>query len=308
MTLPLFSYSTTVVCVDDDALFLKTISQLLSEQYSVKSIGSALESSDFFQRYTPLLPNFNFMRGCTEIEKYDMLKHMPVDLNANALKEIRNNDLRNAEITVLVTDYNMPEMNGIELCRKLQSFPMKKVLLTGEADHQQAVAAFNEGIIDGFIRKDSPSIVDDILSQLKKLTREYFVENSMQLLAHLETDYTLPFSDPKFVAFFNDWCIQNRICEHYLIDKLGNLLLIDDQGNESYFVVHTERTLNNFIELHSDDKEAADFIRAVKLREKIPFFGEGVEGWELNLEHWPMCFYSPQILEGAERYYWTVTE
>lgn len=306
MKLSPFYYPTTIVCVDDDNLFLRTLSQFLKESSLISCFNAPKNAVSFFQKYTPILPKIDFLRGCLETDKYDMLKHMPVDLNASSLKELRNNELRHSEVSVLITDYNMPEMNGIDLCRELRELPMKKILLTGEADYQQAVAAFNEGIIDSFVRKDSPTIADDIFFQIQKLTKEYFIENTKRLLSHLETDYLLPLSDPKFIAFFNEWCKKHHICEYYLIDKVGNFLLIDEQGNKSYFIVHTDRTLNNFIELHGDDEDAIDFIRAVKSREKVPFFGEGTEGWELALKQWAGCFYSPEILVGAEKYYWAV--
>jgi hypothetical protein len=61
-----------------------------------------------------------------------------------------------------------------------------------------------------------------------------------------------------------------------LIDKNGNFLLINKEGQKSHFIIHTDRTLCDFVELHHDDKESAFFINAVESRERIPFFGEGI--------------------------------
>jgi len=304
MTLPLFSYPSTIVCVDDNELFLNVLSRLLSINNSVMSFGLPQESIDFLEKYTPLLQKTNFTRGCMETDKYDMLNHMPVDLSAGELLSLRGNPDRNLEITVLVADYNMPDINGIELCRKLSHLPMKKILLTGEADNELAVTAFNEGIIDAFIRKESQSLVKDIEFHTQRLIQQYFFENTKRLRNHLETDFFLPLSDPCFSAFFTEWCSQNNIQEYYLIDKQGNILLINEDGEKIYFIVHTDRTLNNFIELHDEDIEARCFLDSVKSRKKIPFFGEGVEGWELCFDQWPACFYSTNILTGKNKYYW----
>ena len=305
MSLPLFSYPATVVWVDDDPLFLATVTQLLKNSHTI-TFNSSEQTIKFFRQYKPLLQKINFMRGYTEADSYDMLNHMPVDLNINALKELYTNSERNGEVAVLVTDYNMPSMNGIDLCREFRSLPMKKILLTGAADYQQAVTAFNEGLIDCFIQKDSKTLAQDILFHLKRLSQQYFVDRSRQLLNHLETDYPLPLSDPIFIDFFEKWCKKNEVKEYYLIDKHGNFLLIDKEGKKSYFVVHSERTLSDFIELHQDDKESASFIRDVQLREKIPFFGEGVESWELQPYQWVTCFYSSQVLVGQQKYYWAI--
>jgi len=306
MILPLFSYPSTIMCIDDDKLFLQTLTQLLSTNNFIMSFGSPQVGIDFFQSYTPPMRNIHFTRGCIDTEKYDMLNHMPVDFCAKTLQNLRNNPERYSEITVLLTDYNMPTMNGIELCRQLRDFPMKKILLTGEAEHQLAVAAFNEGIIDAFIRKDSSDIAEDIANHTSRLTQNYFIQNTKRLRDHLETDYKLPLSDPRFCEYFSEWCLQHNIREYYLVDKNGNILLMNEQGEKSYFVIHTNRTLNHFTALHDDDEAVMHFIQAVNLREKIPFFGEGIESWELNTEQWSTCFYAPQILIGAEKYYWSV--
>jgi YesN/AraC family two-component response regulator len=224
------------------------------------------------------------------------------------LKELYTNNERNSEVTVLVTDYNMPNINGIDLCRELRAFPMKKILLTGAADHKQAVAAFNEGLIDCFIEKDSQTLIQDILSHITRLKQQYFIDRSRQLLNHLETDYPLPLSDPVFIDFFQEWCKKNEIQEYYLIDKYGNFLLVDNKGKKSYFIVHTDRTLSNFIESHQDDNEVTAFIREVELRKIIPFFGEGIESWELQPDKWSECFYTSQVLEGQQKYYWTAVK
>ena len=141
-----------------------------------------------------------------------------------------------------------------------------------------------------------------------KYPNKYFIETTKQLLSYLETDFALPLTDQKFISFFQDWCQKHRIKEHYLIDKYGNLQLIDEAGKKFYFIIHTDRTLNNLIELHHEDKETMLFIRAVQQREKIPFFGEGVEGWELPSYQWTTCFYVPKMLIGTETYYWAVAE
>lgn len=305
MSLPLFSYPATVAWVDDDSLFLAAAG-LLVKNMQTMMFNSPEQSIEHFQQYNPLLQKLNFTRGFTEADSYDLLNHMPIDLNLSVLAGLYNNSERNNEVSVLVTDYNMPGMNGIELCRALRSLPMKKILLTGDADHQQAVAAFNEGIIDCFIQKDNPKLTEKVLFHVQRLSKQYFIEHSKQLLKHLETDYPLPLSDPAFISFFEEWCKKYEIQEYYLIDKRGNFLLINKDGKKSHFVIHTDRTLDNFVALHDDDKEGACFIDAVKSRQKIPFFGEGIESWELLPSQWDAYFYSTQVLIGQQKYYWTV--
>lgn len=307
MKFPLFVYPTTIACIDDDPLFLKAISRLFAGQYQIQTFQSARESYDFLMSYQSLLPKPNAVRGCSEAEEYELINHMPADLDFSALKELRKDPKRYAEISVLLIDYNMPFMNGIDLCRSLQDLPVKKLLLTGDAGHCEAVSAFNEGIIDAFVHKDDPKLVKALVLNLQRLINEYFCQKSHHLKAHLELEHPLPISGLTFIQFFRNWCDQHHIQEHYIIDKLGNLLLIDDKENAYYFVVYTDRTLNDFIAQYDDDLNVETFLQLVKRREKIPFFGEGTEGWQLEPKDWPSCFYSPQTITGLETYYWALS-
>jgi len=68
----------------------------------------------------------------------------------------------------------MPNMTGLDLCYKLQDFPFKKILLTGEMQHEEAVKAFNAGLIDRFIRKYDPDLFSVLKTHIKILERQYF--------------------------------------------------------------------------------------------------------------------------------------
>jgi CheY-like chemotaxis protein len=305
-TLPLFFYPSTTLLVDDNTLFLKSLNFLFGDDASTMLFTSPQQTLQFFNNYESFLCKTNFIRGAIESDNYDMLNHMPVDFEFSSLQKLRNRIERHSDVAVMITDYNMPEMNGIELCRELRHLPIKKILLTGEAELSLAVAAFNEGAIDCFIRKGTEKIDNEIIFYVKKLSQQFFVEATKSLLDHLETDYVLPFSDPIFISFFNEWCTVNSIKEYYLVDKNGNLLVIDEQNKHYYFTIHTERTLNNLVGLHSDDAEALIYLRAIILREKTPFFGEGIASWDQPPHRWAESFYSPQILQGREKYYWAL--
>jgi CheY-like chemotaxis protein len=295
----------TVAWVDDDANFLATIPQLL-EGINTKTFNNPNACVEFFKGYKPFLQGINFRRGYTEVDSYEMPNHLPIDLNSDALQELPLMNERYNEISVLVTDYDMPGMNGLELCRKLQNQPMKKILLTGAADHQQAVQAFNEGLIDCFIQKESLNVINEVLFHIERLSKIYLIEQGSELQSHLEIERPLHLSDSVFIKFFKNWCSENKIKEYYLIDKLGTFLLIDENGNKKYFVTHTDYTLNSFIELYEDDEECAVYIQAVRSHEKIPYFGAGVDGWERTPDQWAACFYSSSVLVGAQEYYWAV--
>ena len=305
-TFSIFNYPSTIVWVDDDALFLKAISRSLSKKYILKTFSNPTESLNFFKNYTPLLSSMQFLRGCVENEDYETAEHMPVDLNSAALSGIRRHPERNNEISVIVVDYNMPGMNGLDLCREIKNLPMKKILLTGEAEYAQAVSAFNEGIIDKFIKKDNPALFTEMHTYIDTLMQQYFKDSTQALAAYMETDQCRPISDPIFISFFQNWCKENNIREYYLMDKQGNFCVVDEENEVSYFIVHTDETLSAFVNVYNDNEKTANLIDSVSKREKIPFFGVGNDAWQVEIEDWHSHFYIPNKLEGREKYFWRV--
>ncbi len=74
---------------------------------------------------------------------------------AEALEALREIRLRGERVAVLLADYRMPEMNGIEfLERAMDLFPLaRRALLTAYADTDAAIAAINVVDVDHYLLK-----------------------------------------------------------------------------------------------------------------------------------------------------------
>jgi adenylate cyclase len=72
------------------------------------------------------------------------------------------------EIDLVLTDLNMPEMNGIELlCFLKEHYPsLKVVILSAYGDHENYSLAFKHGAIDFLIK---PIIFSELDAKLKNL-------------------------------------------------------------------------------------------------------------------------------------------
>ena len=84
-------------------------------------------------------------------------------------------DNRFAGISTVVLDYNM-STDGLELSKQIRrncSY-IKIIMLTGEADENLAIEAFNEGLIDKFIRKSSTTFFNEIKRYICKFNIEFF--------------------------------------------------------------------------------------------------------------------------------------
>lgn len=306
-TLPLFQYPTTTVWIDDDQLFLQAINSTFAKECKLqKMFDNAREGLVFLMNYKPPLSHSLFLQGEKNHEGYDLLEHAPVDFNVTDIVKLRNCPDCADEISLLICDYTMPDMCGVKLCRELENLPMKKILLTGAATDKEVIKAFNEGVIDKFIRKDDMELPNVLKTFEKKLKRQYFCERSHALLMHLEVDYQIPLSDSVFSSFFDNWCENNQIKEFYLIDKNGSFLTIDKENKERYFIVHTDRSLDFFTKMNTDNVEMKSLVVKVTARELVPFFGIGKEAWQFESNELEKYFYAVNTFSGREKYYWCV--
>lgn len=306
--MPLFYFPSTVVWVDDSAIFLQSIkfSENEFEFDRIKTFENPLDSLKYLQSYASKILNLKFLSVCDKYEESDLVDHQPVDINFEIISRMMLSTGIEDEVSVLIVDYDMPEMKGTELCRRLEGLPCKKILLTGAVSEKEVVLAFNDGIIDCYIRKNGESFIEEINTYVKLLTEKYFSERSAAILSHLEASKKLHFSDPAFVAFFSEWCQKNNILKYFIVDKFGNIRTINHEGKSSYFVIYNNHKLNEFISLNSIIDESNVFLKQIASKKKLPFFGEGVNGWDVEIEEWKNHLFPCDVMKGQEDYYWCV--
>lgn len=305
---PLFYFPSTIVGIDDHRDSLVAIDTILASSNLINTFQNPQDALNFLNHYHAPLSLIPFLRPVTEGDEIGFPEHCPVDLNVLDIAKLADFNERQKEISVLIVDFNMPEINGLELCRKLKGTSMKKILLTGENNYKEALAAFNNQIIDNFIQKDSPSLVEELTQATKRLTVQYFSEKSLALLTHLEASHSLPLSDSAFINFFENWRKENKISEYYLIDKIGSFLCINNKGNKQHLILHTKSSLQDFSALYEKEitSQIPELFHDLCTYQKIPFFGVGRSPWEEEICSWEKYFHPSNTLEGKEKYFWTV--
>jgi CheY-like chemotaxis protein len=146
-----------VIYVDDDGKLLDALRMTMQTQAAREFINSpeaALQSLSQEMLY------WNSIEGLLSTVQERRMDGFP-----EAAQYVRSyfNDWRRFHVTgVLVVDYNMPGLNGLELLRRVSACPARRILLTGVADAEIAVRAFNSGLIQKFIPKNTPDLYEEI--------------------------------------------------------------------------------------------------------------------------------------------------
>ena len=234
--------------------------------------------------------------------------HRNIDVDIRAIHEEMYNPNRFNEISVIVVDYSMPGMTGLELCQQLKNSPIKKILLTGEADEKLATKAFNEGIIHKFIRKDDPHFTDTINANIQELQLEYFQDLSEIVINSLTKNPDYPPScldDPIFLDFFYTLIEKHQFSEYYLMDAAGSFIFLDINGKPSWLVVKEEDMMNgDYFEAENSDIDVApQVLESLKKKEKILYLHSD-EDLQKDPSQWGPYLHKVSKLEGRATYYY----
>jgi len=306
-SLPLFYYPSTWIYVDDDKNLLNTMKMVLSEINSIKLFQSSVDCLKYIESYEQPSVNFSFLKSITDDEKYGVLNHTPIDFDVTGIPKLVDNKNRYNEISVVIIDYNMPEIDGFSLAKKIHGFSAKKLLLTGKVETNQAIKAFNDHLIQSYVKKFDDCMEEKLIAYLKKLTYEYFQTLTSPLLSYLEVDHKLPQSDPVFINFFKRFCEENSIVEYYLIDKQGSVLLINEKGESFCLVMQSDKAINSWLSFYTSEITIPDnALTAIQARKMMPFLGIGKDLWQSYNIAWDKQLYPSNILEGREEYFWSV--
>ncbi len=98
------------------------------------------------------------------------------------------NFLKNNKPDLVISDFIMPEMNGLEFLREVKNiYPeVSKILLTGYADKENAIRAINEIGLYRYIEK--PWNNDDLIINIKNgIERSYLISELQETISELKT-------------------------------------------------------------------------------------------------------------------------
>ncbi|MCD6047072.1 MAG: Response regulator receiver [Gammaproteobacteria bacterium] len=296
-----FYHPTTVVIVDDNKTFLENLPDNLSNATSYKLFDSPVEALAFLEAQRPNLPTPDDFLGMTD----DPVTGVSLNVNIPKIHALLQKNDRFKTPAVVIVDHDMPGMSGLEFCRNLKDFPIRKIMLTGEVDHRLAVQAFNDGIIHRFIVKDDPKVFEVIDQAIHELQQEHFLSLSGQIAKNITTTTFSFIGDENFQQFFEKFIKENNIVEFYLIDPIGSFLLVNNKGELIRLVVQSDQEIENYRQTAEDHKAAKDIIEAIASKEKLLcLFAE--EDFNQSVNSWSAYLYPAHKIEEIDGGYYAM--
>lgn len=300
--IPLYFYPTQIVFVDDNSDFLDTLTQAFSQRFNVKSFDNAdaaLKYINEYQREAKLVANDEKpkLQGDSDAWVKRVLTHQNIK---------RFDEMRVKEVSVLVVDYSMPTMNGIEFCEKINNSAIKKILLTGYATPSEAVRAFNNNTIHYYVKKSDENMLTELEDAIQQLQHAYFNELSSSQKAEAIDSETPFFADPKLAEYFESTCDRMSIAEYYYLSNPSRFELRAKSGNTFSCVIYTEEDIEEHAQILQEEGAPDGLIKAITSRKFVPLFKTADGFYEPGMSNPESSIYPATHVQGVVNYYCAV--
>lgn len=228
-TVKLFKFPLNIAVVDNDIDYLSLIHQHLKHT-TFSSFSSPITA---LNKINPIE---------IDIKTFIKEKHSGMqELNYNSIK----NFIQEAQDTqgVLIVDYDMPEMNGIELISNYSNkYNLIKVLLTNVYGIDGIVNALNKRDITYYLPKDK---VTDLLAVINAQENKLFDNTSKQIENFLDTNRLKFLSCSSYASIFNSIAKQYKIRTYYVLNNYGHYYLQNSSHKFIFSIYH----LNDLVEI-----------------------------------------------------------
>ena len=258
---PTHKYKTSIVFIDDNLEFLN----MLKNNLNIKNVDSifvdnVLDFQNLLTQSNDISKNLPNVLVKLDNELTDLDQHESFDFDLTNFDKIRNNSQKNQEIGLVFIDKALPDVDGLDLSKSLNS-GIKKVLLTGECGLAEAVDAFNNNIIDMFIDKIDNHIIDKISKSVEHFIDSYFINKDFYNNSKL--------SSPTFKKIFDTLIKEYSIIEYYLIEK-DTFLFINEFGKHKLFKCWDQIDFNDYYNKYFDEFDSNKDLDLIRLYNKIP--------------------------------------
>lgn len=298
--LPACYHPSTLLSIDDDEAFSKTLSLLISGKINILCFNDPNEAINYIETKYNCLP---FTTRCL------VENNGQVELNFAAIRNGMYNRDRFKTIFVMVTDYDMPHVSGIELIKTMK-FPAEVlqyayIILTGKISDEFKGQLAELGAKKGYIGKNDPDYLKKLLDQFQDRTEKIFQWYSYspaRLLSRNQEEGTYFLFDGNFSPIFNNYLKDNNICEFYLFDQQGSYIFLDEEANLSWLFIRNEKGIDKSIKLATRYGAPQSVIASLKSKEVILSLYEKEDFENKKKINWQDYLIPASVFESDDKY------
>ncbi|MFT5083238.1 MAG: CheY-like chemotaxis protein [Lentisphaeria bacterium] len=297
-------YPTQVAFIDDNETFLTWLTQILrikNPHINFCSFSNPKAALDFTNESTrqPARPEWGDLGNMDAEEFFHGI--------LNRSGQLRSNNTRFEEISVVVVDLDMPGIDGIEFCRKIQNPNIKKILLTGISATTKVLQAFNNKEIHYYLNKSDDNMDELLDGAIRRMQHEYFLELSRKLKYDALENSTPLFSDPALADYFDEICTRIDVKEYYFQTNPPRFHLELKNGSECDLLIYTLNDIASQLKIMDEESAPLELIKRVKKCAYLPLFptrdGYYIPELGLALEH----LHKSELVPGSQDFYCALT-
>lgn len=253
MKFPLYHRPSSMVFLDDETPYLEMLAMVLPQDWCIR----------FHTRKRDYLAQ---VRMQSEQWEDDVAQHREIvnqwykgkPLPGLMLNYWRDAQLRYGLPSIAIVDYAMPAATGLEVLRASPPWPPYRVLLTGKADEHIAVAAFNDGLIDRYVTKQQPDLVQQLIGALRLHLSAPMDFHDGIWRNILRRSQQQALQDRAVQQALQAWLKQHDCAEYVIFPEPFGLLALDAQGHAHWLQFEMYKDLAASV----DVAQAADYSQA----------------------------------------------
>lgn len=301
-----FHFPTTTVVVDDHEEYLNMVPLMLDPMLRVHTFSSPrMALARLGSSGSQSVPGGGWMFRWKD--RPSATKEL-VALDIDSIHRIVYDPERFAEVSVVVVDQTMPEMDGISFFRQLNNPNVGKILLTGRADDSTAIEAFNAGMIDRFIRKQDPAAGEKLQEAIAELQQQYFSRVGAFVAETLALGDFSFLRAPAVLAAVRKLIEPFRPVECYVHVNPSGLLFLDADGTGRFVMVQSDDDLRTHYEIASDQGASRIVLAALLDESALPWFESRDGFYQRGMENTGIALYPATAVQADRMYYCAVVD
>ena len=255
----------TVVFLDDDPDYLEMLAEVMPPEWHVRLFLSPVDCIGQLM-LEPALWESDSWRQQEIVNRWQSGS----PLIPQILQYWREDQTNRFALTrVCVVDYAMPAMSGIQVLSELQGWAGSRILLTGRIEEQLAVSAFNRGLIEKFVPKQSPDIRLRLTGAINELIDRPDSRHEQTWRSTLSREQHAFLCDAAIAEALDQIVLQQNWVEHIVIGAPFGILALDQQGAVSWLQLEPAQNLPELAEMAESQGWASDIVDDVRTGKKL---------------------------------------